>query len=178
MTEIVTDTTKSAPPTSPATSENPENPPAADGFITGREAARRLSVHYNTVKAMATDGRLPHVFKPGSTHRRYRESDVETLRLAMFRGYRPAQAPDDGILIRRVTIGTERVAGGAPHRHFTLQPAMDERLVATAIRLGVSVSTVLRIAVAEYLNRTAPEETTDRPIYRYVPDGSDPEVTP
>lgn len=50
-----------------------------DRLITTQEAARLLSVGPSSIKRWADDGRLPTIKTPGG-HRRFRASDVESLR--------------------------------------------------------------------------------------------------
>jgi excisionase family DNA binding protein len=76
------------PPAEPAA--EPAAPPApfGDELLRTSEAARRLQVSQRGVLTWAASGRLPSILTPGG-HRRFRASDVERVRAAMWKGEQP-----------------------------------------------------------------------------------------
>jgi excisionase family DNA binding protein len=77
-----------------------------DELITGREAAKRLGVHENTVRNWADAGILPVAeVLPGTRYRRYDPADVEQLKQKMA-----AQAPAG--VTPELRLGARQIAEG------------------------------------------------------------------
>jgi excisionase family DNA binding protein len=68
-----------------------------------RQVARALGVHENTVRRWEERGLLQAVRLPSGV-RRFRPSDVETVREQMFSGFAPVRADDDIAPVRARSI--------------------------------------------------------------------------